>query len=402
MNPTLAVCLAVAALVALVAIVALARALLAARIGLAAAEARLTGRDELAESRSRELAAQRESLKAEFAKLAADLLGDKQSALAKANEASVSSLFANLGERLENYRREVAESSRKSAEMGAEMKANVASLQKFADAARSFTAALVGGNKIQGNKGEEILASILEQSGLRRGVHYDVQQGDGDEGRPDVSIYDVRNRHVILLDSKMNIKDYIAAYNLPDDAAHREEKARALKAHVASIRRQVDGLAAKNYAARVTPKDGYDNLPLVAMFCPFDTVLEAALVEDPTLVQYAYEKNIVFVTPLTLWGYLWLVSWGWRQHEVERRYDEIQHLGRDVITAVDAMLDDLESMGASLEKSRAAYDSLYRRATLDKGQMSVRRVATKLLAYGVAPKGRLKQLGREQPSGDGG
>lgn len=356
----------------------------------------------LNDAKARELAAERDSLRSEFAKLAADILGDRQSALSKANEESVRTLFSGLRERLDKYEREVAESSRRSAEMGAEMKTHVASLQRFADAAKSFTAALVGGNKIQGNMGEGILASLLEQSGLKKGVHYDVQTGVRDEGRPDVSIYDVRNHNVILVDSKMNIKDYIDAYNLPDDAAHRDEKARALKAHVASVRRQVDNLSSKDYANRVTPKEGYSNLPLVAMFCPFDTILEAALSVDPSLVQYAYEKNIVFVTPLTLWGYLWLVSWGWKQAAVERRYDEIQGLGRDVITAVDSMLDDIESVGSSLDRAKAAYDSLYRRATAEKGAVSVRRVGTRLLEYGVAPKGRLKQLGKALPAEEDG
>ncbi len=331
---------------------------------------------------------------AEFARLAAGLLGDSQKSLAKANEDSVRTIFESLKERLDKYEREVEKSAESNVRMESELKTHVDSLQKFATEARSFTAALVGGNKLQGCRGEEMLAGILEQSGLVKGVHYDVQTGLRDEGRPDVSIYDIRNRHVILVDSKMNIKDYIAAYNLPDDAAHRDEKARALKAHVASIKRQVDNLASKDYANRVKPKEGYTNLPLVAMFCPFDTILEAALVADPALVQYAYEKNIVFVTPLTLWGYLWLVSWGWKQHEIERRYDEIQELGRDVVTAVDSMLNDIAVMGDALGKAQTAYDSLKKRATAEKGQVSVRRVADNLLNYGVTPRGRLKQLGK--------
>lgn len=384
--------------VGVLALAALAWALLQARIRLAEARARQKVQDSLNQALARELSAQRESLRFEFAKLASDLLGAKQNALSKANADSVRALFLGLKEKLDKYEHEVEASARSNRDMGAEMKAQIDSLQKFAAEARSFTAALVGGNKIQGGKGEEILANILEQSGLRKGVHYDAQLGAPDEGRPDVSIYDVRNRHVILVDAKMNIKDYIAAYNLPDDAAHREEKARALKAHVASIRRQVDNLASKDYARAVTPKEGYVNLPLVAMFCPFDTILEAALIVDPALVQYAYERNIVFVTPLTLWGYLWLVSWGWKQCEVERKYEDIQALGRDVVASVDSLLDDLATMGASLEKAQAAYENLSRRATEDDGRMSVRRVAKKLLDYGVTPKGKLKQLDRAEPA----
>ena len=390
MNATLV--LAAAVCVAVGSVVFLCHALFKARVRLAEAEARARNQDEINRAKASELAAQRESLKAEFAKLASDLLVDKQSALTQANETSVRSLFSDLKAKLEIYEKNIKDSAKSNTDLGVEMKAHIDSLQKFATEARAFTSALVGGNKIQGNKGEEILASILEQSGMQKGLHYDAQIGERDGGRPDVSVYDIRNHHVILIDSKMNIKDYIAAYNLPDDAAHREEKARALKAHVASIRRQVDNLSSKDYANTVAPKEGYTNLPIVAMFCPFDTILEAALVVDPTLVQYAYERNIVFVTPLTLWGYLWLVSWGWKQHEVERKYDEIQSLGQDVITAVDSLLDDIEAAGKALGTAQGAFDSLRKRATEDKGRMSIRRVASKLLDYGIMPKGKLKQL----------
>lgn len=339
--------------------------------------------------------AQRESLKAEFAKLAADMLGERQSALAQANETSVRSLFSDLKARLKEYEQNVRDSAKSNADLGVEMKTHIAGLQRFADEARSFTAALTGGNKIQGNKGEEMLASLFERSGLVAGMHYDLQVGGRGEGRPDACVYDVRNHYEILIDSKMNIKDYIAACGLPDDAAHKAERERCLKAHVMRVKEQIDNLAAKDYANTVTPKEGYRILPLVAMFCPFNAVLEAALAVDPALMQYAYEKGIVLVTPLTVWGYLWLVSWGWKQHEVERRYDEIQSLGHDVVVAVDSLLDDLETMGKALGTAQKSYDDLRRRATEDKGRMSVKRVANKLLEYGVMPKGRLKQL--EQP-----
>ena len=367
-------------------------ALFKARLRLVEAEAQRKIQEEINQAKADELYAQRESLKAEFAKLAANLLVDRQAALTRANESSVRSLFSDLKAKLDKYEKDVAESARSNTNLGVEMRTHIGSLQRFADEARSFTAALIGGNKIQGNQGEEILASLFERSGLRAGTHFDLQIGNREEGRPDACIYDVRNHYEILVDAKTNIKDYIAACGLPDDAAHRVERARRMKAHAASIRKQVEELAAREYAKKVTPKEGYEILPLVAMFCPFNAILEAALEVDPALVQFAYEKGIVLVTPLTVWGYLWLVSWGWKQHEVERRYDEIQALGRDVITAVDSLLNDIERMGKSLGDAQNAYDSLQKRATVDKGRMSVKRVARKLLEYGVMPKGELKQL----------
>ena len=375
------------------AVLLLFRALVATKTRLELEIIRRADQESINSARQNALDAQRVSLRNEFGELAARLLNERQKNLSEANERSLEALFRQFQERIAKYEQEVEKAAGENSKLGEHMKTQLAQLQNFADRAQAFTAALVGGNKIQGDRGEEILASILERSGFQKGVQYEVQLGGQDEGRPDVSIYDALNRHVILVDAKMNIKDYIAACNLPDDETSKAERDRALRAHVAGIRRQIDGLAAKNYAETVVPKrEGYTNLPLVAMFCPFNAVLEAALNQDPTLMQYAYERKIVLVTPLTLWGYLWLISWGWKQREVERKFDEIQALGRDVVSALDFLLNDLETMGDAIRKSAKAYDDLYKRATIDKGQMSVRRVARKLMDYGIVPSGKLKQL----------
>lgn len=390
-----------AVFLALVALIILACAFVRARIRLVEALSRESLQSELVKAKESELASQRESLRLEFARLAADYLGQKQNELTRANEGSLKSLFTPLREKLEKYEQEVGKSTRSNEKMESEFRAHVQSLQNFATEARSFTAALVGGNKIQGNQGENILAAILERSGLRKGVHYDTQTGGRDEGRPDVTLYDVRNHHAILIDSKMNIKDYIKAYNLPDDSAHAAERDRCLKAHVASIKQQVDSLSGKNYAMNVTPPEGYANLPLVAMFCPFDTVLEKAIEVDPALIQYAYERNIVFVTPLTMWGYLWLVSWGWKQYGVEQRYEEIKKLGGDVLKALDSLLDDVNKTDAALAKAQAGFADIKKRIQEESGQMSIRRVAEKLDGYGITAKGRLKAVKQQPPASIG-
>ena len=377
----------------IVAVLLLFRALVATKTRLELEIIRRADQESLNSARQNALDAQRVSLRNEFGELAARLLNERQKNLSEANERSLEALFRQFQERIAKYEQEVEKAAGENSKLGEHMKTQLVQLQNFADKAQAFTAALVGGNKIQGDRGEEILASILERSGFQKGVQYDVQLGGQEEGRPDVSIYDALNKHVILVDAKMNIKDYIAACNLPDDETSKAERDRALRAHVAGIRRQIDGLAARNYAETVAPKrEGYTNLPLVAMFCPFNAVLEAALNQDPTLMQYAYEHKIVLVTPLTLWGYLWLISWGWKQREVDRKFDEIQSLGRDVVSALDFLLNDLETMGDAIRKSAKAYDDLYKRVTVDKGQMSVRRVARKLMDYGIVPSGRLKQL----------
>ena len=356
------------------------------------AMSRLVVQKEIFASKEAEQAAMREALKSEFASLAMKLLDEKKTSLSKTNADSLQTLFNDLKAKLDKYETELKQSAEKNVDMGVQMKTHVESLRKFSEETKSFIDVLKGSNRIQGKLGEDILESILAKSELRKGEHYDTQFADmGAGARPDAIIYD-RNHHAIIIDAKMNIADLVAAYNMPDDPAHRDEKERAMREHAKSVRLQIDNLARKDYAGKVTPKEGYENLPLVAMFCPFNSILEAALAADPGLMQYAYEHNIVIVTPITLWGYLWLVSWGWKRYETERRYDDIQRLGGSVIKAVDALLGDLENMGAALGKAKEAYDSLYKRATEEKGQMSVKRAAQSLLNYGVAPKNAAKRL----------
>ena len=354
------------------------------------------GNEELEAARREALEAQTRALEDRFSALAVKLLDEKQQALAGRNSEHVGQLFGDLKEKLQKYEDEVA-AARKATEVSAQSMANdVRVLNEFAMRAQQFTAALIGGNKIQGGQGEQILARVLEQSGFQLGREYDLQVGTAaDGGRPDVCVYDARNKSVIYIDAKMNIKDYIEAYNLPDDTVdNRRVKKAMLKKHATSIRTQIDGLAARRYAETVCPpRAGYVNLPLVAMFCPFNAVLEAALSEDPTLMEHAYRKNIVLVTPTTLWGYFWLVSAGWKRVETEKKYEDIQALGGVVVDRIDALLQEIEELGQTLTTAMAACESLKRRAG-DSGQKSIKRAAQALLEYGVAPKRAAKQVAK--------
>lgn len=349
---------------------------------------------ELDKARKEAIDAQVKALETRFSELAATQLAERQSSLVNLNAQNVGNLFKSLRESLQKYEKEIEEAKDETSNSAKRLDANVRELQRFADEARAFTAALKGGNKIQGNKGEEILAGLLSESGFREGHEYDLQVGSqGDGGRPDLCIYDAIGKNAIFVDAKMNIKDFIDAYNMPDDELRRPEKKAALARHVSRIKLQITGLSEKDYPHTVKPKkDGYTPLPLVAMFCPFNAVLEAALIEDPSLMQFAYERNVVLVTPTTLWGYLLLVSHGWRRFEAERKIDEIQELGGKVVEKIDELLQDIANIGASLDKARDAYERLSKHAGA-KGQMSVKRAAEDLLGYGVAPSKRLKIVG---------
>ena len=308
-------------------------------------------------------------------RLSAEDLSRRGNELTATNAENVDRLFKELKAKLDEYEKLVKNSQDRTNDFAKLMHSDVNRLWSFAERAQSFTDALTAGNKIQGNQGEMMLENILEQSGLKSGVAYDTQIGDAhDAGRPDLCIYDAYNHQVILVDAKMNIKDYIEA------ATNKEPFTK----HATSVRRQIDNLAKKNYPLSIAPKrEGYKNLPIVAMFCPFESVLAAALEADPTILEYAAERNIAIVTPLTLWGYLRLITWGWKRNEAEKKSEEIQKLGGKVVSLVHAFEDDLATLGKKLTDAETIYGKIVNRLS-DKGSTSISRVAKELEEYGAA------------------
>ena len=102
-----------------------------------------------------------------------------------------------------------------------------------------------------------------------------------------------------------------------------------------------------------------------------------------------------------------MISWGWKQQAVENKYEEIKKLGGDVLSALDAVLDDLKATEDALGKAKEAFSSLRNRMTVEKGKASVTRVAKKLMDYGIVTAKQPKQLDKmvmsldtEQPDVD--
>ncbi|GAB1466809.1 hypothetical protein MASR2M54_23090 [Aliarcobacter cryaerophilus] len=86
--------------------------------------------------------------------------------------------------------------------------------------ALNLTKALKGQNKIQGDWGEMILESILNQSGLRRDIEYKVQNSfrtsEGNLVRPDVIVHLPTNKDIII-DSKLSLNSYVDYFNSEDE-----------------------------------------------------------------------------------------------------------------------------------------------------------------------------------------
>ena len=347
-----------AALVAAVVVYALMRGAIAA----AKAEARATDRSI-------------EGLRAEFASLAAMTLEGKAKSLAEQNAAQVRPLFEQLAAKFGELRQASEQAREANVRLGENLKVKLDEVglkaQSLGRQADEFVAALRGGNKVQGNWGEGILAKVLEDAGLRRGENF-VEQTGAREGLPDVTVFDGAHRK-ILIDAKVNIVDFIAATNAAR-AGDAEGAARLMKEHAKRVRAQVDALAARNYPELMKREDKdsesvYSNV--VVMFMPSEATYFAAVDADPSLVAHANAKRIVLATPQMLFGYILLFKMAIDRVEVARNQEEIAKRAKQIVERMDAAFVALEKVGKSLEDAQSKYHLALAKLGVEPGAQNV-------------------------------
>jgi DNA recombination protein RmuC len=132
------------------------------------------------------------------------------------------------------------------------------------------------------------------------------------------------------------------------DEATRDER---LRAHARHLRGHIDSLAAKAYWQRFTPTPEF-----VVCFVPADVFLDAALREDPTLLEHAFEVDVVIATPATLVALLRTIAYTWRQDALAVNVDEVHRLGRDLYRRLATMGAHLDKLGRSLGTAVGAYN----------------------------------------------
>lgn len=254
--------------------------------------------------------------------------------------------------------------------------------EQLSQDALNLTNALKGENKTQGNWGEFVLEKILEQSGLRQGVEYEIQESlqsaEGKLFRPDVIIHMPQNRDIVI-DSKVSLVAYERFIN-SDDA---KLKATALKEHIKSINAHIKELSAKEYNKLL----GINSLDFVLLFMPIEGAFLLALEHDGEFFKNAYEKNILVVSPSTLLVTLRTIEHIWRTQRQEEHALKIASEAEAMYDKLVGFVEELKKVGAHLQKAQESYETSMNR--LQSGRGNVIKRAENIVKLGIKPKKEL-------------
>ena len=65
-------------------------------------------------------------------------------------------------------------------------------------------------------------------------------------------------------------------------------------------------------------------------FVPSESLLAAALEEDPSLLDYAFGKRVALASPVNLWAVLKTVAYTWTQQDVSQEARALFELGNQL------------------------------------------------------------------------
>ena len=348
------------------------------------------------------------AVREEVLNLAMKMLSDSKQQLTAENKEKIDAMLSPLREQLDSFNRNVTASTKEGTANKTEIKTafedamkklhdeqvqtvkNMQELQdrtvrelreqteKIGDDAASLTKALKGDSKMQGDWGEMILDKTLEDCGLEKDKQYFLQQNfkdkDGNNFRPD-AIVEFPNQERAIIDSKVSLTAYQDAIRTDDEA----ERDRLMKEHAKSVRKHIDELSDVNYDKIVPGCIGY-----VLMFIPYESGYAAALKTDPSILQYAYRKHIIMLSPSNLLMALQLTHTMWQNYRMNKNVEEILRQSNDLYDKFCGFAETFVKIGADIDKLRKDYDSS--RGQLSEGKGNVIRRLDNLKALGITPK----------------
>ncbi len=317
--------------------------------------------------------------KAEFKVLAEEILKNNTKDFSDSNKKQLGEILSPFKDKIESFEKRINEVYKDESDSRSQLMGQVKGLmdlnKKISEDANNLTKALKGDSQKQGAWGEFILESVLENSGLEKGVEYETQHSiRTEEGifRPDVIVNLPDEQHIVI-DSKVSLTAYEAFINADNEADRNAQ----LKMHVASMRSHVKTLSAKNYQLKTKGQ----SLDFLLMLIPIEAGFSEALRFDSSLFNYAWDNRIVIVSPTTLLATLRKIASVWKQEKQNRNVIEIAEESGKMCDKFKNFLEDFEKIKRGLDQSSAAYDGALNK--LQTGNGNLIRRAEKIKTLGA-------------------
>ncbi|MDP8240141.1 MAG: DNA recombination protein RmuC [Candidatus Hatepunaea meridiana] len=270
----------------------------------------------------------------------------------ESRQKAIDSLIMPLKESLSNYKKEVVEMEKTRISAYDVIKDQIKNLQESNQNLDRETSKLVQALRkpmVRGRWGEIQLRNVVEMAGMLEYCDFQEQHSvSGEEGllRPDL-IVKLPSDKIIVVDAKTPLVHYLESLEMPDDKLRLLQ----LKEHASNVKTHIIQLSQKAYWKQ------FEQTPeFVVLFLPGEAFFSAALQQDPTLIEFGVNNNIIIATPTTLISLLRAVAYGWKQENIEKSAKKIFNLGKELFDRIDVFTNRFSSVGKKISSTVNAYN----------------------------------------------
>ncbi len=281
----------------------------------------------------------RKIISKDFIQIANNTIKSEQEDLRKQNREALEEKILPLARQINEFKDKVEKFNISGVENTTKIIEQIASLEKnnksIEQEAKNLTEALTRNQNIKGAYGEEILDTILQNSGMTEGIHYIKQYStlsETDDGsrkiRPDILIKLPDNRHLII-DSKVTLTSYL---EYTKDSSK-------IKNFKNEVKQRIKELAEKKYqnAENISQPD------FILMYMPIDASV-GLLYEDSEIINLAYKSNIIITGTASLLVAIRLVNQLFSQQKQNENVKQIVKAGTNLYETFALFCDELITM----------------------------------------------------------
>jgi DNA recombination protein RmuC len=120
---------------------------------------------------------------------------------------------------------------------------------------------------------------------------------------------------------------------------------------VKAVRAHIDALARKTYWAGLASSPEF-----VVCFVPSESLLAAALEEDPSLLDYAFGKRVALASPVNLWAVLKTVAYTWTQQDVASEARALFQLGNELYERLATLAGHADDLRRAIDRTVDSYN----------------------------------------------
>ncbi len=314
-----------------------------------------------------------DSVKSEFKNLANEIFEEKTQRFKKTSKENIENILGPLKTQIEKFEKEVgnkyANEEKERYSLKKEVRNLVTTREALAEETKKLTSALKSDIKKQGVWGEIKLERILEHSGLEEGREYILQgkgmglkSKEGAQQLPDAIVNLPEEKHIII-DSKVSLKSYW-------DFINGEDNKEVLENLFSSVRSHIDDLSRKEYQSnsKLTAPE------FVVLFFPLEGALSLIMDmnvpnQNKNLLEYAWDKSVVLVTPSNLMATLKTIASLWRHAKLKQTYLEIAKESGNMYDKFVGFLKDLLNIEHHLSKAQDSYESAENKLKTGRGNL---------------------------------